>query len=87
MQEQISIKNETNALLHFLNKVSNQKLKHEQDILNEIKKQLFSNNFCVQINNKISEFNIQNKEHVLHTISSLENILIFLIFNLGIIIS
>ncbi|KAE9542832.1 hypothetical protein AGLY_002743 [Aphis glycines] len=63
--EQISIKNETNALLHFLNKVSNQKLKHEEDILNEIKKQLFSNNFCVQINNKISEINVQNKEHEL----------------------
>lgn len=64
MQDQISIKNETNKSLNCLNKVSNQKLKYEEDILNEIKKQLFSNNYCVQINNKISEIKVQNKEHV-----------------------
>lgn len=44
--------------------MSNQKLKYEEDILDEIKKQLFSNNYCVQINNKISEIKAQNKEHV-----------------------
>jgi len=64
LQDQISIKNETNKSLNCLNKVSNQKLKYEEDILNEIKKQLFSNNYCVQINNKISEIKVQNKEHV-----------------------
>jgi len=56
--------NETNTLLHSLNKLSNHKLKYEEDILDEIKKQLYSNNYCVQINNKISEIKIQNKEHV-----------------------
>lgn len=64
LQDQNSIANEKNTLLHFLNKVSNQKLKYEEDILDEIKKQLFSNNYCVQINNKISEMKVQNKEHV-----------------------
>lgn len=64
MQDIKSIKNETNTVLIFLNKVSNQKLKYEEDILDEIKKQLFSNNYCVQINNKISEIKGQNKENV-----------------------
>lgn len=51
-------------LLNLLDKKSNQKLKYEEDILNELKKQLFSNNFCVQTNNKISELKIKNKEQV-----------------------
>lgn len=50
--------------LNLLDKKSNNKLKYEEDILNELKKQLFANNFCVQINNKISELKVQNKEQV-----------------------
>lgn len=52
-------------LLHTFNLKSNQKLKYEEDILDELKKQLFSNKYCIQINNKISELKVQNKEHVL----------------------
>lgn len=52
-------------MLHILEKKTNQKLRYEEDILEELKKQLFSNNNCVQINNKISELKVQNKEHVL----------------------
>lgn len=55
-------------LLHTFNIKSNQKLKCEEDILDELKKQLFTNKYCVQINNKISELKVQNKEHVLLTI-------------------
>lgn len=52
-------------MLHLIDKRTNQKLRHEEDILDELKKQLFSNNNCIQINNKISELKVQNKEHVL----------------------
>lgn len=48
-----------------LEKKSNQKLKYEEDIVNELKKHLFANNHCIQMNNKISDIKIQNKEHVL----------------------
>lgn len=64
MQDQKSIENETNKLFYLSNKISNQKLKYEEEILDELKKQLFSNNYCVQINNKILEIKNQNKEHV-----------------------
>lgn len=64
-QDQKSIKNEINTLLHIIDKRTNQKLRYEEDILDELKKQLFSNNNCVQINNKISELKVQNNEHVL----------------------
>lgn len=64
-QDQKCIKNEINTLLHLIDKRTNQKFKYEEDILDELKKQLFSNNNCVQINNKISELKVQNKEHVL----------------------
>jgi len=64
LQDQKSIENETNKLFYLSNKISNQKLKYEEEILDELKKQLFSNNYCVQINNKILEIKNQNKEHV-----------------------
>lgn len=48
----------------MLNKKSNEKLKFEEDSLDELKKQLFANKFSIQINNKISELKVQNKEHV-----------------------
>lgn len=65
LKDQKSIENEINTLLHFLDKKSNLKLKCEEDVLDELKKQLFANNNCVQINNRISKLKIQNKEHVL----------------------
>lgn len=58
-------------LLHTFNIKSNQKLKYEEDILDELKKQLFSNKYCVQINNKISELKVQNKEHVIIVLNKL----------------
>lgn len=48
----------------MLNKKSNEKLKYEEDSLDELKKQLFANNYAIQINNKISEMKVQNKEYV-----------------------
>lgn len=54
-----------NSSLNLSDKISNQKSKYEEDILDELKKQLVANNFCVQINNKISEIKVQNKENVL----------------------
>uniref|UniRef100_A0A2S2Q421 Coiled-coil domain-containing protein n=1 Tax=Sipha flava TaxID=143950 RepID=A0A2S2Q421_9HEMI len=63
--DQKSIENEMNTSLHFLDKKSSLKLKYEEDVLNELKKQLFANNNCVQINNRISKLKIQNKEHEL----------------------
>lgn len=64
-QDQKSIKNESSALLNLLDKITNQKSKYEEEILDELKKQLVANHFCVQINNKISELKVQNKENVL----------------------
>jgi len=68
LQDQKSIKNEINMLLSLLDKKSNQKLKYEEEILDELKKQLFANNYCIQMNNRISELKVQNKEHVLITL-------------------
>lgn len=51
-------------LLHTLDEKSNQKLKYEDANLDELKKHLFANNYCVQINNKILELKATNKEHV-----------------------
>lgn len=55
-------------LLHTLDERSNQKLKYEDANLDELKRNLFANNYCVQINNKISELKVTNKEHVLFPI-------------------
>jgi len=54
-------------LLNLLDKKTNQKLKYEEEMLDDLKKQLFANNHCVQMNNKITELKVQNKEHVLIT--------------------
>lgn len=51
-------------LVHSLQQKSNRKLTLEEDILDELKKQLFTNNHCVQINNKISELKVQSKKQV-----------------------
>lgn len=51
--------------LHLLEKKSNQKLKYEELVVNELKKQLFTNSSCIQMNKKISELKSQNKEHVI----------------------
>jgi hypothetical protein len=81
LQDQKSIENEMNTSLHFLDKKSSLKLKYEEDVLNELKKQLFANNNCVQINNRISKLKIQNKEHVLfHLIKIILLINVFFIF-------
>lgn len=59
------MKKEINSLLFILNEKANKIFRYEEDILDELKKKLFSNKGCVQINNKISELKFQNKEHVL----------------------
>lgn len=46
---------------------SNQILKCEEEIVEELKKQMLANNHCIYINNKISELKIQSKEHVFYT--------------------
>lgn len=71
MQEQKTIQKELTKLSNLLDKVSYEKLKYEEDILEELQKQSLANNSCVQINNKISEVKIQNKEHVLIILFSL----------------
>lgn len=83
------MKNEINTLLYSLNQKSNQKLKCEEDILDELKKQLSANKYCVQINNKISELKVQNKEHVLYIflIKYIIYLRLYLILNLGVNIS
>lgn len=83
------MKNEINMFLYVLNQKSNQKLKCEEDILDELKKQLSANKYCVQINNKISELKIQNKEHVLFILQMgyIVYSKLYLILNLGINIS
>lgn len=50
--------------MHSLDKKIIQKLKFEEENLDELKKQLFANKYCIQINNKITELKVQNKEHV-----------------------
>lgn len=50
--------------MHSLQQKSNWKLKFEEDIIDELKKQLFTNNHCVQINNKILELKVQSKKQV-----------------------
>ncbi|VVC28629.1 Hypothetical protein CINCED_3A025872 [Cinara cedri] len=72
--DQKSIQNKINALLLTLNTKSNEKLKYEEDSLDELKKQLFSNSFSTQINNKISELKIQNKEHELVLVEAENNL-------------
>lgn len=78
MQEQKTIQNEINKLSNLLDKVSYQKLKYEEDILEELKKKSLANNSCVQINNKISELKVQNKEHVLIIIIYILKLLLFI---------
>jgi len=75
LQDQKSIKSKINILLNLLDKKSNQKLKYEEEILDELKNQLFTNKYCIQMNNKISELKVQNKEHVL---ISLTKIILFI---------
>lgn len=65
LQDQKSIENEINTSLNFLDKKSSLKLKYEEYVLIELKKQLFANNNCIQINNRISKLKIQNKDNVL----------------------
>lgn len=67
MQDQKIIGNEINTLLHTLGEKQNQKLKYEDANLDELRKQLFANTYCVQKNNKISKLKVANKEDVLFT--------------------
>ncbi|XP_050424677.1 putative leucine-rich repeat-containing protein DDB_G0290503 [Adelges cooleyi] len=68
--EQRSIKKEMEVSLHSLERISNQKLKYEDEIVDELKKQLFANKHCIHMNNKINEVKTQNKEHELMLVQS-----------------
>lgn len=52
-------------LVNSLNQKSNQKLKYEEIILEELQKQLSTNKYCVQLNKQISKIKIKINELVL----------------------
>lgn len=56
-----------NRLENLRHQTSNQILKCEEEIIEELKKQMFTNSHCIHINNKISELKNQSKEHVFYS--------------------
>ncbi|XP_050520950.1 coiled-coil domain-containing protein 40-like [Daktulosphaira vitifoliae] len=74
LSEQKSLQNEINVLVNSLELKSKKKLKIEDEIVHDLKKQMLTNNSCININNKISEIKTQNKKHELMLIQTENNL-------------